>query len=314
VALVAACPPSAPSAAQPLASGLGPSAPASSVPASVPTLASANAAQITSQTERLLHSTVRIVGSETMGTGFILTRRANPQSTVGKGVIVTAAHLFVENPHDDVVQVTVHASDGRGSWKKEVFSLPIRRGGKRLWVQHDSADVAAIPIPEEGFPVDSSLQGTTFAADEILASDATIAQLELGPGDELFTFGYPLGFEVNGFALLRGGYISSYPLMPMSNILTFILDFTNIHGNSGGPVFYYNSSGTRHHGNGLILNSSPQFYILGLVSAVVNDTSVHPANVGGHMTGIAEERSIGLASIPNSAAIQATLDKLPPTR
>jgi hypothetical protein len=152
-------------------------------------------------TERLLHSTARIVGAKEQGTGFFLGRRAGP--TEATPVLVTADHVFRNNPGDSV-RVTVHGPTPQGGWKKIEFDLPIRKSGKDLWAKHPSQDVAAILVPANTtLPPDTSLAQAMFMSDDLLATDAVVLKLELAPGDQLFTFGFPAGYEENGLGADR---------------------------------------------------------------------------------------------------------------
>ncbi|MCG2761491.1 MAG: serine protease, partial [Candidatus Delongbacteria bacterium] len=68
-----------------------------------------------------------------------------------------------------------------------------------------------------------------------------LESVDIHPGDELFMFGYPLGYEANeaGYPILRSGKIASYPILPCSIYKTFLLDVDVFQGNSGGPVIFY---------------------------------------------------------------------------
>jgi S1-C subfamily serine protease len=74
----------------------------------------------------------------------------------------------------------------------------------------------------------------------VLASDKELEELEIHPGDRLFSLGFPLGVEANeaGFPILRSGNIASFPLLPTSKTKTFLFDFAVFGGNSGGPVYF----------------------------------------------------------------------------
>jgi len=40
-------------------------------------------------------------------------------------------------------------------------------------------------------------------SDDLLATDAVVLKLELAPGDQLFTFGFPAGYEENGLVQIE---------------------------------------------------------------------------------------------------------------
>jgi len=97
----------------------------------------------------------------------------------------------------------------------------------------------------------------------------------------------------------------------MSGLGILILDFNNIPGNSGGPVFYYNATGARRQAGNLVLDPQPEIRILGLVSGFAPEHGPQPAIINGVQVTLEQLRSTGLGVIPNAAAIQETIDKLP---
>ena len=72
-----------------------------------------------------------------------------------------------------------------------------------------------------------------------LATDQFLEQIGLHPGDELDCLGYPLGLSANdaGYPVLRGGQISSYPIIPLKQS-RILYGFAVQPGNSGGPVYF----------------------------------------------------------------------------
>ena len=72
-----------------------------------------------------------------------------------------------------------------------------------------------------------------------LADEQELKDAQVGPGDEMMVLGYPEGLAANrqGFPILRTGRVASYPITPLSEFPSFLLDFRVFSGNSGGPVF-----------------------------------------------------------------------------
>ena len=137
----------------------------------------------------------------------------------------------------------------------------------------------------------------------VLATDRLLTDYEIHPGDELNVLGYPLGFEnPGGFPVLRSGKIASYPLVPSSENPFFLLDFRIFKGNSGGPVYWAQT--TRWFGGSL--RGGNMQMIMGLVSEEVIFTEETRA--------LYENRSqaypLGLAKIIPATYILETIDRL----
>jgi len=185
-------------------------------------------------TLQLINATVQIEqpnadGTRTVGTGFLLDAPA-PDGTP-RTVLVTAAHVYDKMPMAEV-RIGWRYADATGAWKYDPQPLKVREGSRPLWTRHPDRDVAvmAIKAPPE------------FARAAIpvswLAETTTFEERRLTPGDEMIAMGFPRGLSSNraGFPILRFGRVSSYPLWPVAEFPTFLLDFTVFPGNSGGPV------------------------------------------------------------------------------
>lgn len=146
--------------------------------------------------------------------------------------------------------------------------------------------------------VDISLLGTAMFAD-----DDMFNEYEIHPGDELFCLGFPLGFESNdaGFPVLRGGKISTFPLVPMKKVRRFLFDFEVFQGNSGGPVYFVAIN--RYYGGVFHLGTGIQC-LVGLVT--------QQANLKEKTLFRDELHSLGLGVVIHSSYIKETIDMLPP--
>lgn len=175
-------------------------------------------------------------------------------------VLVTATHVL-NDITDDKAVLYLRKKVGE-VYEKVPFELTIRKNGNNLWVRHKDADVSVmrVPVPELPIGIDKpSLQPFTSLAD-----DGYLKDVGLHPGDELLCLGYPLGQEANesGFPILRGGKISSFPIIPMKITRGILLDFEVFRGNSGGPVYFYHSG--RIYREGIHTNQ----FVVGLVSGL----------------------------------------------
>lgn len=171
-------------------------------------------------------------GTRTVGTGFLIDA-PKPDGTP-RTVLVTAAHVL-NGMADKQARVGWRTALPDGSWKFEPEPLTIRDfDDQPLFVRHPDRDIAVMEVqaPPE------------FARAAIplgwLADENSLAAYSVGPGDELFSLGFPRGLSSNraGFPILRVGRVASWPLGPVAAFPTFLLDFTVFPGNSGGPVFW----------------------------------------------------------------------------
>ena len=186
-------------------------------------------------TIELINATVQIEqplpdGRRTVGTGFLV--EAPGADGRPRTILVTAAHVF-DQMAGDTISVGWRFANSAGAWRYAPAPLAIRAGGQPLYTKHPTFDVAVMRI----------IAPTEFANAAIplswLATENSFEEFGVGPGDEMMTIGYPLGQSSNraGFPILRTGRIASYPLFPIAQFSTFLVDLRVLGGNSGGPVF-----------------------------------------------------------------------------
>jgi len=188
----------------------------------------------------MMQATIKLQGSNSFGTGFILVRPLKnqpgpPGRITGKAVLITAGHVLEEMQGDQItVILRSRHPESPDTWLRRPYILPIRRNGQRLWTRHPDADVAVMYV---GFDVPLFDKVPTV---DLLATDEMLRSYEIAPGVELKCLGYPLGAESTaaGFPILRTGNIASYPLLPTATTKTFLMDFRVFKGNSGGPVYF----------------------------------------------------------------------------
>lgn len=262
-----------------------------------------------SPTEALMELTVHIVGpgaspnTTNFGAGFLLLKLDPVPAHTGHVVLVTAAHVLREISGPEA-RLVLRQRVSEFAWAPLPVALKIRDGARPLWTQHPTEDVAveyvSIPPAASVYPIVAGA-----GADQLLATDETFKALALGPGDEVCALGYPYNYSYDvDFPILRTGAVATYPLLPLSKRKTFWVDFNVFSGNSGGPVFFYNPSGTRLIGKAIIVGTQT-FALLGLVTA----QAIAPDNVA---VVPGTSRALGLAVVANSAVIKETIDRLPP--
>jgi len=255
-------------------------------------------AQETNLAIALMTSTVKIEAPGSVGTGFVLGQPLKADASRLVYVLVTAAHVFAEAKADTAV-VHLRKKVGEG-FERLPVPLPIRASGKPLWVQHPTADVAAmrIKLPDAAHVV--------LASTDLLATDDTLRQLAVGPGEELLVLGFLFGAESSsaGFPILRSGRIASYPLLPTKDVKTFLMDFQVFKGNSGGPVFLMATA--RQSSGGLSLGRF--LSVLGLVS---QEQEVKERIESLDEVAVRTHR-LALAVVIHAHFIRETIDALPP--
>lgn len=195
------------------------------------------AAPVWDLTVGLINATVQLDqaqgdGTRTVGTGFLIQAPRSDGSP--RIVLVTAAHVFDRMPAVEA-RIGWRTALADGDWKFDPQPLRIRdRENAPLWYQIEGRDIAVMEIvAPEAFARAAIPQGW-------LADRDSFEALQVGPGDELLSLGFPRGLSANraGFPILRVGRVASYPLAPVAAFPTFLLDFTVFPGNSGGPVFW----------------------------------------------------------------------------
>lgn len=171
-------------------------------------------------------------GTRRVGTAFLI--NAPRPDGAPRTVLVTANHVLSG-------MLTAEARVGwrvevpAGGWRFAPEPLRIRDAvGDPAWTRHPERDIAVMEISAP----------LVFARASIplawLADEGSLDAWQVGPGDELFTLGFPRGYASNtaGFPILRVGRVASWPLTPIANFPVFLLDFPVFPGNSGGPVFW----------------------------------------------------------------------------
>jgi len=214
----------------------------------------------------LMHWTFRIsgpaaeVGKTEVGTVFVVGEAMTNQPSMGRYVMVTAAHVLSDITGDKAT-LDLRSKNDKGRYQPVPYEVRIRESGKDLWKKHPKADVAAMYVALPSF---MQRHGAMLGAG-LLVDDKKMLEFEIHPGDELLCLGFPNGQTANdmGFPILRSGKIASYPLTPAKDIGPFLYDFEVFEGNSGGPV-YFSQTG-RLYGGGVHADVTIQF-IAGLVS------------------------------------------------
>lgn len=247
---------------------------------------------------QIVLNTFKISNPKSSATVFVLSPR-NPGAPY---LMVTALHVFSKMDGDDATLYLRKKDDKDPDlWVKVPLKIKVRENGKALWTKHADADVAVLPFTP---PADVAISGLSI---DRLASDDTLKQFEIHPGDPLKCIGYPHPNQFNSgpawFPVVRLGCIAGYPLTPMLKYRTFLADIDIFEGNSGGPVYFTDSGrivgGKTHDGR-------IQF-IVGMVSEqhFIDDKYETPYESGQF------RHRLNLGVIVNAATIRETIDLLP---
>lgn len=246
----------------------------------------------------LMNSTYKIKGyNGSYGTAFILEKPSNNEAEKAKHVLITADHVLREMRGDSAILFLRWKTDD-SQYKKMEYKIGIRNNGEQGWVNHDSADVAALYID---LPKKINFK---FLSVGMIGTDKLYEKINIHPGDEFLCLGFPLGQESNryGFPIVRKGILSSYPVTPGKLAKNYLLDIKIFKGNSGGPVYFVQSGRTYHREMHL---ETTQF-IAGLVSKErVKITQVKSA----YKTSV-EAQQLDLAEVVPGVFITETIDKL----
>jgi len=176
---------------------------------------------------QLMRATVKISHDQSTASGFILFKGQEEGY-----VLVTAAHVFEKTPGFETT-VVFRSKVAEGEYKKEPTQLVIRKNDHSLWQKHPTEDVAAIAVvPPQN--ADFSVISTA-----LLATDDSLRKQQISPGQRLAILGYPHREEGSeaGFAILRDGPISTFPLLPTVKTKNFSVSTNTFEGDSGAPAY-----------------------------------------------------------------------------
>jgi hypothetical protein len=215
----------------------------------------------------MMESTCKLVGNThtqgmfSIGSGVIIGKATTNQANFLRYTLVTANHVLSDMAGESATMIMRRLKNA-DHYERVEIPLKIRSGTNALWKKHPDVDLAAmfVNIPSS-CSISSNLLNQGF-----LFTDEQLRKYEIYPGCELLCLGYPLGGESNTegcFPILRGGKISSHPLLPTKETKTFQFDFTVFGGNSGGPVYLYQQSPVY---GGTVHLASEIFGIMGIVT------------------------------------------------
>ena len=227
-------------------------------------------------------------GKTICGSAFFIGASSNGSPEASQYTLVTAAHVLAGIAGDEA-QIAVRVKRGDQIVRTDA-KVPIRKLGASLFVKHPTADVAVARVT---LPANHAHSMVNWPA---LATDDVFARLDIHPGDEMFTIGYPLCAAANrqGYPMLRRGAVASPIHVPGMVLTEFLLDAPTFQGNSGGPVYFeYADRMIR----GVANKGEIHRYIAGVVS--------HQRHIG--------DTDLFMASVVPAKFIAEALKRLPPS-
>jgi S1-C subfamily serine protease len=195
----------------------------------------------------------------TIGTGFFVALEYGDRSSAGvenhRLFLVTNRHVLAGR--DDVL-IRVNTKDGAARRVR----LALGSGAGANWAVHadERVDVALVLVNARVLLEAGTDLGYFRPTD--IAFVSTMKELGIGPGQDLFVLGFPLGMSGidRNYVIARCGMIARLDDEILSASRTFLIDASIFPGNSGGPVIVKPSSES-------LAGSRPidQAYVIGMV-------------------------------------------------
>jgi hypothetical protein len=171
----------------------------------------------------------------TIGTGFFIGLDYGDRSPSGgdsyRLLMVTNRHV-IAGKDDLIIRVNRHGGSAQH------LRLPLTGAEGRTWAAHpdERVDIVVVltnarVLSEEG------LEFNYFRQPDI-AFSSTMKELSVGPGQELFILGFPMGLTGvdRNYVIARAGMVARFDDELLASSRTFLIDATMFPGNSGGPV------------------------------------------------------------------------------
>lgn len=239
--------------------------------------------------DAVLRSVLRISGSDAsgdpvFGTAFLMQGRGG---NADQAWLVTAGHILTRISGENA-QITMRRQV-RGIFYGSPVQVKIRTGRQPLFYLNAELDLAALKIGLPG-EADCCVLARDFAAD-----DSRLDRAGFGSGVRVLIPGYPYGEAGSeaGFAFVREGVVSSFPVLPSSTQPVFYVDFEVFEGYSGAPVVFSGGDSTG--------------FLAGMVLQEVFLEELRPAGKQTTRT----RRGLGLAKVLSGPLIKAYLSTLP---
>ncbi len=151
---------------------------------------------------------------------------------------ITNRHVVVDEEigfFPEEIDLNLH-TDQNDLTKSETFSIPLREGEKKLWLEHqpvngEEVDVVALPVRKED--IIPHFHVMPFSKKDLLNPSRYISI-----GDDLLVIGYPLGIRdtKHKTPIIRSAIMASVYPLPFDGKPYFLIDSFLHEGTSGSPV------------------------------------------------------------------------------
>lgn len=179
---------------------------------------------------RAVRATVKVRDGHRAGTGFLVAVPVE-EGRRGGTLLATAAHVF-DGAAGGVMTLSFRTTGDTGESVRREVQVPLKEGDRTLWTRHPKADVAVI-----GMTLPTDVDARPFTLAEI-ADTERIESGTVRVGRSVRVACYPAQVESHpaGWPVLRHGSIASHPLLPVSAVATFYVDYSHFGGDSGAAV------------------------------------------------------------------------------
>jgi len=171
----------------------------------------------------------------TVGTGFFIGLDYGDRSASGaencRLFLVTNRHVLVGR--DDLL-IRVNTREGAARRVR----LPLKGGEGRSWAVHPDEHVdTAVVLINARVLLEAGMELGYFRPTD-MALVPRMKELDIGPGQELFVLGFPMGMSgvERNYVIARSGMIARFDDEILAASRTFLIDAAVFPGNSGGPV------------------------------------------------------------------------------
>jgi hypothetical protein len=180
----------------------------------------------------MIQATFKLVNPSSTATCFLVSQPRQGTEKKAESILVTAAHVF-EQMTGQQASLVLRKANKDGTYTRQELSVKVRAKDRPLWTKHPKMDVAALRIE-----LPTGVAAVPLPLD-LLADEAALKTARFGPGADVRVACYPVRFEITaaGFPVIRRGAIAGFPLTPVKAYNTFLVDYNNFVGDSGGPVF-----------------------------------------------------------------------------
>ncbi len=239
--------------------------------------------------EHAIESTYKIKNERSTATCFLVNVRA-----AGGGsrlVLVTGGHVLRQAAGEEC-RLVLRKRSADGRFSKDEWPVPIRAGKKELWVKHPRADVAALPLKLLADRAASAFELSQLAEAKLMKEGLRHT------GQAAFVLCYPAQLESHpaGFPVLRHTVLASYPLLSDATKNRFLVDYSALTYDSGGPVIIDLQRGPGHD-NGRLL-------VVGMVIGHHREST----KMLSHVCELSVHRPLGLAIAVSSQMLPEAME------